>query len=431
MGADGDTIFALASGSGRAAIGVVRLSGARCADIISRLAAPVPPPRRATLRPVRSGSAEIIDFALVLWLPGPGSYTGEDSGELHIHGGRAVIEAVTAALLNLGARPAEPGEFTRRAFMNGRMGLLEAEAVADLVDAETEAQRRQALRQMDGAQGSLITAWAERVRRLLAWQEALIDFPDDDLPPAVESTLTEDLAALRAEIERGIEDSARGIRLRDGLMVAVTGAANVGKSSLVNVLAGRDVAIVSPLPGTTRDALEVTMDFGGVPVTLIDTAGLRDTDDPVEAEGVRRARARAASADLVLEVRDASAPSTVIVSDQPSRILVFNKADVAPVHDGLGVSALTGEGIDALRARLSEQAATLAHVGANPVFTRARHAAALRDAASALATASACALPELRGEELRVALAALARVTGTVDVEMVLDLVFSQFCIGK
>jgi tRNA modification GTPase len=383
------------------------------------------------LRALSAPSGDIIDRALVLWLPGPGSYTGEDCAELHIHGGRAVFQAVSSALLRLGARPAEPGEFTRRAFINGRMGLLEAEAVADLVDAETEAQRRQALRQMDGAQGGLIAAWADRVRRLLAWQEALIDFPDEDLPPEVGSTLTTELSALRGEIEIGIADSARGIRLREGLVVAVTGAPNVGKSSLVNCLAGREVAIVSPHPGTTRDALEVTIDLGGVPVTLIDTAGLRDTDDPVEAEGVRRARARAASADVVMEVRDASDPSAATVPGQSGRLLVFNKVDVTPVQDRLGVSALTGVGIDALRAYLFQQAAMLSNIGGDPVFTRARHAAALRDAASALAAASACALPELRGEELRVALAALGRVAGSVDVEMVLDLVFSQFCIGK
>jgi tRNA modification GTPase len=383
------------------------------------------------LRALSAPSGDIIDRALVLWLPGPGSYTGEDCAELHIHGGRAVFQAVSSALLRLGARPAEPGEFTRRAFINGRMGLLEAEAVADLVDAETEAQRRQALRQMDGAQGGLIAAWADRVRRLLAWQEALIDFPDEDLPPEVGSTLTTELSARRGEIEIGIADSARGIRLREGLVVAVTGAPNVGKSSLVNCLAGREVAIVSPHPGTTRDALEVTIDLGGVPVTLIDTAGLRDTDDPVEAEGVRRARARAASADVVMEVRDASDPSAATVPGQSGRLLVFNKVDVTPVQDRLGVSALTGVGIDALRAYLFQQAAMLSNIGGDPVFTRARHAAALRDAASALAAASACALPELRGEELRVALAALGRVAGSVDVEMVLDLVFSQFCIGK
>ncbi len=431
MGADSDTIFALASGVGRAAIGVVRLSGKNCAGIVAGLTHPVPPPRRAALRALSAPSGDIIDRALVLWLPGPGSYTGEDCAELHIHGGRAVFQAVSSALLRLGARPAEPGEFTRRAFINGRMGLLEAEAVADLVDAETEAQRRQALRQMDGAQGGLIAAWADRVRRLLAWQEALIDFPDEDLPPEVGSTLTTELSALRGEIEIGIADSARGIRLREGLVVAVTGAPNVGKSSLVNCLAGREVAIVSPHPGTTRDALEVTIDLGGVPVTLIDTAGLRDTDDPVEAEGVRRARARAASADVVMEVRDASDPSAATVPGQSGRLLVFNKVDVTPVQDRLGVSALTGVGIDALRAYLFQQAAMLSNIGGDPVFTRARHAAALRDAASALAAASACALPELRGEELRVALAALGRVAGSVDVEMVLDLVFSQFCIGK
>jgi tRNA modification GTPase len=430
MAADSETIFALASGAGRAAIGVVRVSGVDTARIINNLSGALPPPRRVSVRALRS-QAGLIDRALVLWLPGPGSYSGEDSAEFHIHGGRAVLQALSSALLALGARPAEPGEFTRRAFINNRMGLLEAEAVADLVDAETQAQRRQALRQMDGAQSSKITAWADQLRRLLAWQEALIDFPEEDLPPDVEASLAAELSQLLTDIEQGVTESSRGIRLREGLVVAVTGAPNVGKSSLVNALAGRDVAIVSPSPGTTRDALEVTIDLGGVMVTLIDTAGLRETDDPVEAEGVRRALARAASADLVLEVYDASTIPDGILNDNPNRIAVANKMDLFSVHGMPGLSALTGAGIDALRISLTEQAGRLANMGGHPVFTRARHAAALRDAAAALAAASASTLPELRGEELRLALAALGRVTGAVDVDMVLDLVFSQFCIGK
>jgi tRNA modification GTPase len=429
MAADSDTIFALASGAGRAAIGVIRLSGTGCAGILRSLAGDVPAARRAVVRSLRARGGEILDRGLVLWLPAPGSYTGENSLELHLHGGGAVVQAVTSELLALGARPAEPGEFTRRAFMNGRMGLLEAESVADLVNAETEAQRLQALRHLDGAQSRTISDWTERLRRLVAWQEALIDFPEEGLPDEVERGLLADTAALAREIEHGIADAARGMRLRDGLVIAVTGRPNVGKSSLVNLLAQREVAIVSPWPGTTRDALEVTIALGDVPVTLIDTAGLRDTDDPVEVEGVRRARARASTADLVLEVVEA----TDIGAEPPAagHVRVVNKIDLAPAAVECGVSALTGEGMSWLRQMLSDRASELAHVGGGAVFNRARHVAALRDAAAALTAAAAHDLPELRGEELRLALSALGRVTGTVDVEMVLDLVFSEFCIGK
>ena len=243
---------------------------------------------------------------MVVWLPGPGSYTGEDSAELYLHGGRAVLTGVADALVALGARPAEPGEFTRRAFLNGRMDLTEAEAVHDLIAAETEAQRRQALRQLDGALGTLYRGWADRLRLLLAQQEALIDFPDEDLPPEVEAQVLGELAALRGEVAAHLDDGRRGERLREGLVFAVTGRPNVGKSSLMNALAERDVAIVSAIPGTTRDALEARVVLGGVPVTLVDTAGLRDTTDEIEAEGVRRARARAAEADLVILVEAAA-----------------------------------------------------------------------------------------------------------------------------
>jgi tRNA modification GTPase len=429
MAADSDTIFALASGAGRAAIGVIRLSGAGCAGILRALAGDVPAARRAVVRSLRARGGEILDRGLVLWLPAPGSYTGENSLELHLHGGGAVVQAVTSELLALGARPAEPGEFTRRAFTNGRMGLLEAESVADLVNAETEAQRLQALRHLDGAQSRTISDWTERLRRLVAWQEALIDFPEEGLPDEVERGLLADMAALAREIEHGIADAARGMRLRDGLVIAVTGRPNVGKSSLVNLLAQREVAIVSPWPGTTRDALEVTIALGGVPVTLIDTAGLRETDDPVEAEGVRRARARASSADLVLEVVEAS--DMGVEPLVAGHVRVVNKIDLAPGPAGCGVSALTGEGMSWLRQILSDRVGELAYIGGGAVFNRARHVAALRDAAAALMAADAHDLPELRGEELRLALLALGRVAGTVDVEMVLDLVFSEFCIGK
>lgn len=425
---DTETIFALASGAGRGAISILRLSGAATGAILRSVCGDVPAARRAVLRRLRDSSGMILDRAIVLWMPGPGSYTGEDVAELHLHGGRAVFAAVSAALLQLGARPAEAGEFTRRAFVAGRMDLLEAEGVADLVSAETEAQRRQALGQMSGALGELISSWAHRLKRALAFQEALIDFPDEHLPDHVEASLLDDMQSLAAEMEQQIAKAPRGERLREGLVFAIVGAPNVGKSSLLNALARRDVAIVSPTPGTTRDILETRIDLGGIPVTLIDTAGLRETDDPVEAEGVRRARMRAASADLVLGVVDARSPEMWAGAD----IHVANKSDLsAPPAGTLGVSALTGQGLAVLEAVLREKASQLAGAGTDPVFTRARHAAAARDAGLALHAALACSLPELRAEELRLSLRSLGRITGAVDAEAILDDVFAAFCIGK
>ena len=427
-----DTIFAVASGAGRAAITVLRLSGPASGGLLDCLCRPRPAPRVASLRALREPGSELLDRALVLWLPGPGSYTGEDSAELHLHGGRAVLDGVTDALVRGGARPAEAGEFTRRAFLNGRMDLLEAEAIADLVAAETGAQRRQALRQLDGALGSLYRGWTERLTRLLAQQEALIDFPDEDLPPATETAMLCDIATIRGQIAAHLDDGRRGEKLRDGLVIAVTGAPNVGKSTLINALAGREVAIVSPQPGTTRDVLEARVVIGGVPVTLLDTAGLRETADPVEAEGVRRARARAADADLLVVVRDGIATDTALPPGA-SAVGVANKADLGPVCEAadVAVSALTGAGMDTLRERLEREVRRLADVAGPPALTRARHRAGLVEAAEWLARASDADLPELRGEALRAALHGIGRVTGRVGTEAVLDAVFSQFCIGK
>jgi tRNA modification GTPase len=423
-----DTIFALASGAGRGAISVLRLSGTGAGIILKNLCENLPGPRQAALRQLRDATGAILDRALVLWMPGPASYTGEDVVELHVHGGRAVLGAVTRALLGHGARPAEPGEFTRRAFLAGRMDLLEAEGLADLVNAETEAQRRQALRQMSGALGDRLSAWAARLKQCLASQEALIDFPDEHLPETVETSLLADLQFLAADIETEIAKAPGAERLREGIAITIVGAPNVGKSSLLNALAKRDVAIVAASPGTTRDALEVRMDLGGVPVTLIDTAGLRETDDPVEAEGIRRARARATSADLVLCVVDARDPEEFPGAD----ITIANKIDLADPPQGIrGVSVLTGEGLYVLEQLLTEKVGRLAYVGTDPVFTRARHVAAARDAAAALARAQSCILPELRAEDLRFALNSLARITGAVDAEAILDEVFASFCIGK
>jgi tRNA modification GTPase len=350
-----------------------------------------------------------------------------------------VVAAVGGALVALGARPAEPGEFTRRAFLNGRMDLTEAEGIADLIAAETEAQRRQALRQADGALARLLAGWSARLSRLLAHQEAAIEFTDEDLPDDLGERARQGAAALRAEMAAHLAHGGQGERLREGLVIAILGAPNVGKSSLLNALAGREAAIVSARAGTTRDVVEVRMVLAGVPVTLADTAGLREAADEIEQEGIRRARRRAEEADLVVAVFAADEPpdaSTLAWSARAALVLA-NKVDVAqaPVAIGgvapLAVSALTGAGLGALRARLEAEARRLAGAGDAVLLTRPRQRAALSEAVAWLAEAEAAALPELVSEALRAALRALGRLTGRVGVEEVLDIVFGEFCIGK
>jgi tRNA modification GTPase len=429
-----DTVFALASGQGRAAVAVIRVSGPECREIVSALCGRLPAPRRASVRRLRGAHGTVLDEAVVLWFPGPGSYTGEDSAELQVHGGLAVVEAVLLALGTMGARPAGPGEFTRRAVLNGRMDLLAAEAVADLIDAETSAQRDQALKQMHGALGDVYTGWSARLLRLLAQQEALIDFPDEDLPAEVTAAMAADIDQIGREMAVHLDDDGRGERLRTGLVFAISGAPNVGKSTLINALCRREVAIVSPLAGTTRDVLEARVVLGGIPVTLLDTAGLRDTEDPVEAEGVRRARARVAAADLVIALTcdGDAAPDAMAASD--GRILsVLTKSDLFErIPDGiLAVSAKSGLGMAALITRLESIAQRLAGPREAPALSRARHRLALHEAMMCLDAARNAVMPELCGEELRQAVQSLGRITGRVSVEDVLDSVFSQFCIGK
>ena len=431
-----DTIFALATGAGTAAIAVMRISGSASGAVLARLCRTLPSPRVATLRTIRDAADEPLDRGLVIWFPGPHSYTGEDSAELHLHGGRAVIDGVANALVTGGARPAEPGEFTERAFLNGRLDLLEAEGVADLIAAETSAQRRQALRQMGGALGTIYRGWSDRLLRLLAQQEALIDFPDDDLPDSVILAIEAEIATLIDELRLHLAHSARGERLREGLVFAIVGPPNVGKSSLINILSGRDVAIVSSAPGTTRDVLEARLILGGVPVTLLDTAGLRETQDPIEAEGVRRALTRAAQADLVIAMDKAGEPGLWYQLDGSGTVPVMhvmNKIDIAAA-EGRGdhaISVRTGEGLVGLRDALGEVAKRLTNNAGPPVLTRARHRAAVVMAVERLESGLRATWPELRGEDLRMALLNLSRLTGKVGVDDILDSVFRQFCIGK
>ena len=440
-----DTIFALATAAGRAAVAVVRVSGPRSIEVLQKLAAPLPFARRAALRRLKSAAGEVLDEALVLWLPGPNSFTGEDSAELHLHGGRAGVEAVTAVLSDLGLRLAEPGEFSRRAFQNGKLDLTQAEAIADLVDAETDAQRRQALGQLEGGLSARYEAWRKRLIGALARLEAAVDFPDEDLPEHLQTEVGARIGALAADLEAALEDEGRGERVREGFRIALIGAPNAGKSSLLNRLAGREAAIVTATPGTTRDVIEVPAVIDGFKVLFADMAGLRQSSDPIEAEGVRRARAWAEGADLRLWLVDQSgsqglSPEAAALA-RPGDLLLLNKSDQTPGADAavraegleaLSLSAVTGTGMDALWGTLSARVARLTG-GDFPAVTRLRHRRHLEDAARALRRGQEALMrsPELAAEDLRHAALALGRIAGRIDPEQVLDEVFSSFCIGK
>ena len=434
-----DTIYALASGAAAGAVAVLRLSGPGTCEAVKRLAGSLPPPRRASLRRLRAPDGEILDHALVLWFPGPASYTGEDAAELHLHGGRSVIAGVMEALTAVGLRQAEPGEFTRRAFLHGKMDLTAAEGIADLVAAETAAQRRQALHQADGGLAKLYGGWAERLARLLAHQEAAIEFAEDGLPTDLDAKARAGAGELRAEIEAHLADARRGELLREGLVFAIIGAPNAGKSSLLNALVGREAAIVSARAGTTRDIVEARLDLAGVPVTLSDTAGLREAGDEIEAEGIKRAERRAQEAQLVITVFAADEPpdSETLRWVGPEALVLVNKCDLAPAPaviadvPAMAVSAREGIGLTTLRDLLAEAALRLTGAGQGNQLTRPRHRAALTEAVTLLAEAEEASLPELTAEALRAALFAIGRLTGRVGVEEILDIVFRDFCIGK
>ena len=432
-----ETIYAPATAPGRAAIAIIRLSGPQAGAALAALAAGLPPPRVARhVRFCDPDTDEELDDGLALWFPAPHSVTGEDVAELHLHGSRAVLAAVMAVLSRRGLRLAEPGEFTRRAFLNNKLDLTQAEAVADLAAAETEAQRRQALRQLDGHLGDIYRGWGERLLRLLAHLEAAIDFPDEDLPPEIEAEVAAGARALADELEVHLADRHRGERLRDGIAVAILGPPNAGKSSLLNTLARREAAITSPIAGTTRDVIEVAIDLAGYPVVLADTAGLRDSADVIEQEGLRRALKRAEEAELRLFVFDATRPQDARGAAQwpgPDTLLVANKIDLARERvcaGAIAASALTGDGLPELIAALSSRIAQIYDVTA-PVLTRARHREALETALDALGRSLEADLPELRAEDLRLAWRNLGRITGRVDVEDLLDVIFRDFCLGK
>lgn len=435
-----DTIYALATGAGRAGVAMVRVSGPAARFALQTITRkPPPPPRRAVVRALRNGSGEVFDRALVLWFPAPDSLTGEDVCEFQIHGGRAVIAALQEALAAIpGLRLAGPGEFTRQGVENGRIDLTQAEAIADLVDAETEGQARQALRQYDGALAAAIDRWRGELSKALAWAEAAIDFADDDLPDGVLAEARALAGTVGGEMARQLADGRRGEMVREGLFVAVIGAPNAGKSSLVNALAGRDVAIVSETAGTTRDVIEVRLNLGGYAVILADTAGLRAAADNIEVEGVRRALARAENADLVVLVKDGSVPDNDLKIqdkiDSKTVLTVWNKADLPWPEQRLGpsLSLKTGAGLDAVVEAITAAAKEkLESGGEAPLITRARHRQSLTEAVAALSRAATAEAPELFAEDLRLAVRAVGRITGRVDVEDLLDLIFRDFCIGK
>jgi tRNA modification GTPase len=452
---DRSTIFALSSGRPPAAIAVMRVSGPQARLALEKLIGRVPEPRKAALARVRDpATGEPIDEALVLWFPGPHSETGEDVAELQLHGGHAVVAGVLDALGGIpGCRLAEPGEFTRRAFEAGKLDLTEVEGLGDLIAAETPAQRRQAFRQLKGLIGDHAEAWRQRLIEALALVEARIDFSDEaDVPEDLIGPALDAAQQLRNEIAVNLGDGRRGERLRDGLVVAIAGPPNAGKSTIFNKLARREAAIVSPYAGTTRDIIEVHLDLDGYPVTLLDTAGIRHSNEPVEQEGIRRARERAAAADVVLWVVDVGAPGAGAEKPkfgaEASEIwLIQNKIDLlerSPSDRGspngeyrfmYSMSAERGEGIEDLEAGLGDYARSFFAGAESGIVTRARHRRALEDTIAALDRALAegkrTGREEIVAEELRSATTVLGRLTGRVDVEDILDVIFRDFCIGK
>ena len=433
-----DAIFALATPPGRGAIAVIRLSGPGVGDALAALGAGGLKPRLASVRDLSHGG-EHIDQALVLRFVAPHSYTGADSAELHLHGGRAVVEAASRALIALGLRPADPGEFTRRAFQNGRMDLAQAEAVADLIDAETTAQAKQALRQLDGRLSETYAGFHRDLLHALALVEAEIDFPDEEVPDNLARTAGPVLDRLADDLTRAVDTGRRGERVREGYRIVLIGETNAGKSSLFNALVAREAAIVTPIAGTTRDVLDADLVIGGYAVTLSDTAGLRDSDDPVEAEGVRRARRRAEEAELRLWVRAPGDPAGAAADyARPDDLVVANKADLGPAEvdpgfEALAVSTATGEGLAALHDWLAVRLARDLSGADFPAITRERHRLRLGEALAAVRAARVALdrAPEMAGDDLRRAADALARVAGAIGVEDILGEVFSTFCIGK
>ena len=444
-----DTIFALATAPGRGAVAVIRLSGPGSGPALRALSRQGPRPRRARLARLRDATGAVLDQALTLWFPAPQSYTGEDCVELHLHGGAAVIDGVTRALLALGLRLAKPGEFTRRAFEHGKLDLDQAEAVADLIDAESAGPARQAMAQLGGALGRRYAGWRGALVDILAQLEAAVDFPDEEIPEDISDRARSGLGQMLEDLDIALADADRGRRVRDGYRIAILGAPNAGKSSLINALTGLDTAIVTAIPGTTRDIIEAPMVLGGYRVIVADMAGLRETADAIEIEGVRRAKAWGQSAALRLWVVDRAAhdegwreAAALVTADD---LCLLNKGDLAMGNAGrmaaafarvLGcetttLSLKTGD-VEDLRDRLARRVVADSVGTEFPAATRARHLEQLSAARSHLNRAlDSLVEPELAAEDVRLAARALERISGRVGAEDVLERVFASFCIGK
>ncbi|KAB1088796.1 tRNA uridine-5-carboxymethylaminomethyl(34) synthesis GTPase MnmE [Neorhizobium galegae] len=431
--ADNDTIFALSSGTLPAGVAVIRLSGPQAFDAALALAGELSADRKAGLRTIRSRNGLVIDQALVLAFAGPNSFTGEDCVEMHLHGSRAVVSAVYQELEAIGLRLADAGEFSRRAFENGKLDLVEVEGLADLIAAETEMQRRLAVEQGFGGQSALYMSWAERLTRARALIEAELDFADeDDVPGSVSDRVWTEVGDLYFEIEGHIASAKAGEIIRDGYKVVIAGPPNAGKSSLLNALAKRDVAIVTEIAGTTRDLLHVDIDMEGYLVRFFDTAGLRESEDRVEQEGVRRARIAIEQADLVLQLEEIDSDSKHTYDSVKAEVLrIGTKVDMHRTSTGydLTISSETGDGLEELRSRILLK--LKGTWSGSLVPNRQRHLQYLKEASHFIAEALNGQELDLRAESLRAAASSLGRITGRVDVEQLLDVIFSQFCIGK
>jgi len=441
-----DTIYSLSTGAGSSGVAIIRLSGPASEEVLKKLTRKrAPEPRLASLRRIHNPiDQNAIDEGIVIWFPGPNSYTGEDVVEFHVHGGPSITEEVLKSISTVAScRIAEPGEFPRRAFQLGKMDLTSAEAVADLIDAKTIEQRRQALKQFDGQLAGLYDEWRKQLIDILAYAESAIDFSDEELPEGINNTITNNILYLINNIAQHIDDKKIGERIRSGFNIAILGAPNSGKSSLLNRLATRDVAIVSDTAGTTRDVIEVQMNLEGFAVIVSDTAGIRDTQNEIEFEGVRRARKAADEADLVVVVFDAldlpdiSEITKNYISDKS--LVLVNKVDLLDHSlpgeingkETLGISAKTGEGFEEFQLRLNREVKNYFGNNEQPVLTRERHRKALEDTLASLNRSTQAVLPELVAEDIRLAVRSIGKITGRVDVEDVLDIIFSEFCIGK
>lgn len=433
-----DTIYALSSGIGRAGVAVVRVSGNAADTVAGMMGKADLAPRKASLIHLRHPqSGDVIDHALAIWFPRPFSFTGEDVLEFQVHGGRAVVQAVLEALSSIeGVRAAEPGEFTRRAFENGKLDLASVEGLADLISADTQFQRRQALRQFGGSAGLVVSEWRRRLVSARALIEAHLDFPDEgEIPVDVTGEVREELCTLGISLRAALDERARAEIIRDGAVVLIAGPPNVGKSTLLNRIAARDVAIISEIPGTTRDLIEITVDLGGIPVTFVDSAGIRDTHDPIEEIGIRRTRDRARDSTLVLWLAEAGAVSCEPSINHPRVLVVYTKSDIRePPEGSIAISALTGSGVSRLLDHVMETVAPVAGSAEPTAFSTQRQFECVADAACAIENAMAVletAHLELVVEELRQASGRLEEITGHISNDELLDEVFGRFCLGK